>query len=53
MMEQIRASYNEHGENVVVYRTDDAIVTETYQDNGWIRVNIEYDDGYTEELYKR
>lgn len=52
-MRQLRASYNEDGENVVVYRTDDATVTETYQDNGWIRVNIEYDDGFTEELYKR
>lgn len=52
-MKQIRASYNEHGENVVVYRAEDATITETYQDNGWIRVNIKHDDGCEEETYKR
>lgn len=48
----LKAGRNEHGENVII---EDGVVkvTKTMQNNGWIRVTIEYDDGTVEELYKR
>ena len=52
-MQDIMAGKNEHGENVIVEVSEDAKVTKTLQDNGWVRVNIEHKDGTVEELFER
>lgn len=44
-MKSIMAGKNEHGEKVRV--------TKTMQDNGWIRVMHEHQDGTVEETYER
>jgi hypothetical protein len=47
----------ETGEDVIVdaFSQDDKIVWQisTLQGNGWIRVNLYYEDGTVEELYER
>ena len=41
---------NEFGENVSISIFNDKIVTVTYQNNGWVRKNIYYSDGCSEEF---
>ena len=52
-MNNIMAGKNEHGENVIVIDGEKVKVTKTLQDNGWIRVTYEYQDGTVEETYER
>lgn len=42
---------NENGEDVTISIFHDKIVTETYQDNGWIRKNVYNRDSSHEELF--
>ena len=49
----ILAGKNEHGENVIVEENDGVKVTKTLQENGLIRVTIEYEDGTVEELFEK
>lgn len=49
----IMAGKNEHGENVLILEGEKVKVTKTLQDNGWIRVTREYEDGTVEETYER
>lgn len=44
---------NSQNENVIVQRTHDYIRLDTFQDNGWIRVNEYYPDGTITETYER
>ena len=50
---------NEDGESVIVsaitniFDGSTAFKLETAQDNGWMRINIFYQDGTSEELYER
>ena len=44
---------NENGEDVYISIFEDKIVTATTQSNGWIRKNIYYRDGSSEEMFER
>lgn len=44
---------NEEGEDVIISINEDNITLQTLQDNGWIRTNVLWRDGTTEELYDR
>lgn len=44
---------NDKGEDVIISVNKDNITVETFQTNGWIRTNILWDDGLSEELYDR
>lgn len=44
---------NDFGETTMTSIGRDNIVMETFQDNGWIRKNVLWRDGTTEELYGR
>lgn len=44
---------NSDGENVIVERYEDCILTVTFQRNDWIRKDYFYDDGTVEELFTR
>ena len=52
-MNNIKAGKNECSENVIIEYGEDCKVTKTLQDNGWIRVIVEWNDGLVEELYER
>ena len=52
-MNNIKAGRNEHGENVIVMDGGEVKVTKTMQDNGWVRVTYEHQDGTVEETYER
>lgn len=43
---------NQDGEDISISVFKDKIVTVTYQSNGWVRKNIYYQDGVSEELFK-
>lgn len=49
----IKAGRNENGENVIVIEGERVRVTRVHQDNGWVRVTYEYEDGTVEETYER
>jgi hypothetical protein len=44
---------NEDGERVAISIFPDRIVVDTYQENGWCRINTYHRDGTREETYKR
>lgn len=44
---------NEDGEETLTYITDEYVMVETFQSNGWIRKNYYYTDGYCEEMFER
>ena len=44
---------NESGEEVIVMVSSDHITASTFQHNGWIRNNVFWEDGTTEELYEK
>ena len=44
---------NEDGESVLISVNKDNITVETFQDNGWVRQNVYWEDGTTEELYRK
>lgn len=44
---------NEEGESTLTCITDEYVVVETFQSNGWIRKNYYYTDGYCEEMFER
>lgn len=44
---------NELGEHVIVSIDEDAASVRTLQRNGWMRINIYYEDGGEEETYER
>lgn len=46
---------NSDGENIIVSKgeTSDSYRTDTFQSNGWIRINEYYSDGTTTETYER
>ena len=44
---------NEDGEDVYISIFRDKIVTTTSQRNGWLRKNIYYRDGSSEEMFER
>lgn len=50
---EIRAGKNERNENVIVYESEDMVVTKTLRDDGWVHVYIEHADGTTEETFER
>ena len=39
------------GETIMISINKGEVITEVYQDNGWVRKNIYYLDGSSEELY--
>lgn len=41
------------GDNVIVTIDEESAEVKTLQKNGWIRINIYYPDGASEELYRR
>ena len=43
---------NENGETILISIFPDKIVLETFQDNGWTRINHYHRDGMIEELYE-
>ena len=44
---------NSRKENVIIQRAQDYIRLDTYQSNGWIRVNEYYPDGTVTETFER
>lgn len=42
---------NELGEDVSISIFRDKIIVVTYQSNGWVRKNIYYPDGWSEEIF--
>lgn len=44
---------NENSENIILEITKDYLKTSTSQNNGWIRVNIYYQDRTVEEYYDK
>ena len=44
---------NEDGESVLISVNEHNITTQTFQHNDWLRTNVYYDDGTTEELYEK
>ena len=44
---------NENGEMVIISISKDNISTQTFQDNGWVRINTLWEDSMYEELYDR
>lgn len=44
---------NENGETVLISVFKDRISVQTFQDNGWVRTNTLWEDGFSEELYER
>lgn len=47
------AGKNENGEHFQISINKNNITVETFQHNNWIRENIYYRDGSSEELFKR
>lgn len=43
---------NEDGESVEISICTDNISVRTFQNNGWVRLNVYHDDGYCEELFE-
>lgn len=46
------AGTNDKKNIVIVKVTDNELIITTCQDNGWLRKNIYYRDGTTEEIYE-
>ena len=44
---------NTEGEDVCISVNKDNITTVTYQNNGYARTNVYYDDGTSEELFEK
>lgn len=44
---------NDEGENVIVERYEEYILTVTFQRNDWVRENYYYEDGRVEEIFTR
>lgn len=44
---------NEDGEHVIISINEHNITIQTCQSNDWLRTNIYYDDGTSEELYEK
>lgn len=44
---------NQDGEKIAMSIWEDKIILNTYQSNGWTRINIYYRDGDVEESYER
>lgn len=44
---------NSEGERIAMSIWSDKIILNTFQSNGWTRINIYYRDGDTEETYDR
>lgn len=44
---------NSDGENVIVTIDEESACLRTFQHNDWIRTNIYYPDGTSEELYEK
>jgi len=51
--EVLATSHTAQCEPVITYRDGDATVTKTLQENGWIHVVIEHDDGTIEDTYEK
>lgn len=49
----VNIGYNEYGEFMEVWEAEEKTIYKTYQNNGWIRTNIHWNDGTYEELYSR
>ena len=43
---------NENGESIEISIFEDNISVRTYQNNGWTRLNVYYEDGSSEELFE-
>lgn len=43
---------NGNGELVITIKGSNKTTTKTFQRNGWVRVNIEHEDGTSEEIYE-
>lgn len=50
---EIMTAQNADGEKVLAAIKTDHIIMDTTQENGWIRRNILWHDGSTEELYSK
>lgn len=44
---------NEDGERILLNISSDSITLVTLQSNNWVRTNIYYPDGSSEEMYER
>ena len=44
---------NQDGENLIISINPHNITIQTCQHNDWLRTNVYYDDGTTEELYEK
>lgn len=51
--ESIKVTTNSSGENVLVFIDDTCALLKTLQSNGWMRINVYYPDGSSEEYYER
>ena len=51
--EEFKLGVNADGDNVLVSIDENLASIRTFQKNGWIRINIYYRDGFSEELYER
>lgn len=50
---ELLSGRNGDGENVVIGRGDGFVCVETFQGNGWTRLEYHYEDGTVEETYSR
>ncbi len=50
---ELLSGRNGDGENVVIGRGDGFVYVETFQGNGWTRLEYYYEDGTVEETYSR
>ena len=48
-----KCGINEDGEDVIVSIDEESACVRTLQKNGWMRINIYYPDGTSEELFER
>lgn len=53
MEKLITTGKNENGENVIIVIYPNRTIVRTMQVNNWIRINIYWDNGDTEETYER
>ena len=55
-LKSVAVGENQDGEIILLYpilKAGDVVRVDTFQDNGWIRVNLYHEDGTVEEMYKK
>lgn len=52
LISEVKVGVNEDGENCMISIDEECACIRTLQKNNWMRVNIYYKDGTSEELYQ-